>query len=140
MLKLRHATGKHIGCNLDPSHLFWQQMDPLKMIRALKDVIFHVHAKDSKIDLANTTLNGVNDAKPYGDEMHRSWIFRTVGYGHSLSWWKDFVSELRLVGYDNVLSIEHEDSLMATDEGLMKAFATLKQAVIEKQPGAMFWA
>ena len=140
MLKLRNATGKNIGCNFDPSHFFWQSMDPLKMVRALKDVIFHVHAKDCKIDPTNTALNGVNDATPYGDVINRSWVFRTVGYGHSTSWWKDFVSELRLNGYDYVLSIEHEDSLMAMGEGLQKAFATLKEVVIDKKPGDIFWA
>lgn len=140
MLRIRNACGKNIGANLDPSHLFWQGMDPLKVIRALKDAIFHVHAKDCKIDPMNTDLNGVLDTKPYGDEINRSWIFRTVGYGHDIAWWKDFVSTLRLVGYDYVLSIEHEDSLMSMEEGLSKAFAALKDAVIQKKPGEMFWA
>jgi sugar phosphate isomerase/epimerase len=140
MLRLRKECGKTIGCNLDPSHLFWQGMDPLKVVRALKDAIFHVHAKDCKIDPSNTELNGVLDAKPYGNEIQRSWIFRSVGYGHDVSWWKDFVSQLRLVGYDHVLSIEHEDSLMDGAEGLKKAFATLKEAVIAKKPGPMYWA
>ncbi|MHA1339290.1 MAG: sugar phosphate isomerase/epimerase family protein [Promethearchaeota archaeon] len=140
MLRIRKACGKNIGANFDPSHLFWQSMDPLKMIRTLKDAIFHVHAKDCKIDEINTALNGCNDPTPYGDEINRSWIFRTVGYGHDLSWWKDFVSQLRLVGYDYVLSIEHEDSLMAMEEGLQKAFDCLKEAVISKKPGELYWA
>ncbi|MBD3354129.1 MAG: TIM barrel protein [Candidatus Lokiarchaeota archaeon] len=140
MLKLREATGKNIGANFDPSHLFWQNMDPLKMVRKLSDCIFHVHAKDCKIDPSNTALNGCNDATPYGDEIHRSWIFRTVGYGHDVSWWKNFVSELRLIEYDKVLSIEHEDSLMAMDEGLTKAFTCLKEAVISRKPGDLYWA
>lgn len=140
MLRLRNATGKNLGANFDPSHLFWQSMDPLVMIRTLKDAIFHVHAKDCKIDPINTALNGCNDATAYGDEINRSWIFRTVGYGHDLSWWKDFVSQLRLIKYDYVLSIEHEDSLMSMEEGLQKAFDCLKQVVIAKKPGELFWA
>jgi sugar phosphate isomerase/epimerase len=140
LFKLRNACGKNIGANFDPSHMFWQGMDPIRMVRELKDAIFHVHAKDCKIDPYNTAINGVNDAKPYGDEIHRSWIFRTVGYGHDISWWKDFVSNLRMVGYDKVLSIEHEDSLMSFEEGLSKAFAALKEAVIIKKPGELFWA
>jgi sugar phosphate isomerase/epimerase len=140
MLKIRNATNKNIGCNFDPSHLFWQNMDPLKIVRTLKDCIFHVHAKDCRIDPDNTALNGCNDAKPYGDELNRSWIFRTVGYGHDITWWKSFVSELRLIKYDKVLSIEHEDSLMAMGEGLQKAYDCLKQVVIEYMPGKMFWA
>ncbi len=140
LLRIRDACGKVLGANFDPSHLFWQGMDPLRMIRRLKDAIFHVHAKDVKVDAANTELNGVLDTKPYGDEVNRSWIFRTVGYGHDVSWWKAFVSELRMIGYDYVLSIEHEDSLMSNVEGLRKAIATLKEAVISEKAGKMFWA
>ncbi len=140
MLKLRENTGDNIGCNFDPSHFFWQNMDPLKMVRALKDCIFHVHAKDCKIDPSNVALNGCNDAKPYGDEINRSWIFRTVGYGHSEKWWKDFVSELKLINYDGVLSIEHEDSLMAMEEGLQKSYSLLDDVIVKKNPGEMFWA
>ncbi len=128
MLKIRDACGKVIGCNLDPSHLFWQGMDPLKIVRKLKDAIFHVHAKDVKIDPTNTELNGVLDSKSYGDEINRSWIFRSVGYGHEISWWKAFVPELRMNGYDNVLSIEHEDSLMAGDERLEKSICRAERS------------
>ena len=72
--------------------------------------------------------------------LHRAWTFRAVGYGHTLTWWRDFVSNLRMIGYDDVLSIEHEDSLMSTREGLYKAMETLKASVITEQPGEMFWA
>ena len=64
------------------------------------------------------------------DEAHRSWIFRSVGYGNDLLYWKDIISALRLVGYDYAISIEHEDSLMSQNEGLMKAVETLKSAII----------
>jgi sugar phosphate isomerase/epimerase len=140
LLKLRKEVGTVIGANLDPSHLFWQGMDPLRVVRKLGKAIYHVHAKDTAIDPVNTEVNGVLDVKPYGNEIERSWIFRSVGYGHSLDWWKRFVSELRLVGYDYVLSIEHEDSLMSPEEGFKKAFALLKEAVISEEAGAMWWA
>lgn len=140
LLRIRELCGKNIGVNLDPSHLFWQGMDPLRVIRQLKDSIFHVHAKDCHIDPQNTSLNGVLDATPYTDEINRSWIFRTIGYGHDIKWWKDFVSELRLVAYDYVLSIEHEDSLMDTMEGLKKAIATLREILLVKKPNKAFWA
>lgn len=140
LLRLRNACGKNLGANFDPSHLFWQGMDPIASVRKLGDAIFHVHAKDCRIDPANTAVNGVLDTKPYGDEINRSWIFRTCGYGHSLEWWKDFVSTLRMVGYDGVLSIEHEDGLMSAPEGLAKAVAFLKQALIFEERGAMTWA
>lgn len=140
MLKLRNACGKNLGANFDPSHLFWQGMDPIESVRALGDAIFHVHAKDSKVDETNKAVNGVLDTKHYGDELHRTWIFRTVGYGHGKEWWNDFVSMLRLVGYDGVLSIEHEDSLMSNMEGLSKAVALLKETLLFQDRGAITWA
>ena len=90
---------------------------------------------------ANTSVNGVLDTKHYGDEIHRSWIFRTVGYGNGEDFWRAFVSNLRLVGYDKVLSIEHEDSLMTIDEGLKKAVEFLDKLMIkEAKPTGMRWA
>ena len=139
-LKLRAATGPNLGVNFDPSHLFWQGIDPVASVRNLTDAIFHVHAKDTKIDRLNCDVNGVLDTKPYGQEIKRSWVFRSVGYGHDYGFWKDFISNLRLVGYDHVLSIEHEDSLMSMGEGLRKAVETLKACVIEEKQGKMFWA
>ena len=140
MLKLRKECGNNLGANFDPSHLFWQGMDPCESVKALGNAIYHVHAKDSRVDPQNTAVNGVLDTKHYGDEAKRSWIFRTCGYGHSLEWWKDFFSTLRLVGYDGPISIEHEDSLMSSWEGLTKAVDFLKQAMIFEKPSAMTWA
>lgn len=139
LLRLREAAGEAIGCNFDPSHLFWQGIDPVVAVRKLGDAIYHVHAKDTKIDPLNATLNGVLDAKPYSDEIHRSWIFRTVGYGHSYDFWKDFLSTLRLVGYDYVLSIEHEDSLMSAREGIEKAVTFLKEILLREKPRKIQW-
>ncbi|MBQ4208092.1 MAG: sugar phosphate isomerase/epimerase [Clostridia bacterium] len=132
LLKLRHAVGPEIGANLDLSHLMWQGMDSASVIRALgkENAIFHFHAKDTKVDPANTAVTGVLDTKPYGDEINRSWIFRAVGYGHDVLYWRDVISNLRMVGYDYAISIEHEDSLMSQSEGLKKAVDTLKQALI----------
>jgi sugar phosphate isomerase/epimerase len=140
LLKLRNAIGPEIGCNFDPSHLFWQGVDIASAIRACGDSIYHFHAKDCKLDRQNIAANGVLDSKPYTDEIHRSWIFRTVGYGNDLSQWKEIVSNLRMVGYDRVLSIEHEDSLMSSEEGLKKAVAFLKSVVISEKPGEAYWA
>lgn len=140
MLKIREAVGEELGANLDPSHLVWQGMDPIAVIKELKDAIFHFHAKDTKIDAANTALNGVLDTRHYSDELNRSWIFRTVGYGNDYAYWKDIISTLRMVGYDYAISIEHEDSLMSSLEGLQKACDFLKQVIISEPVGKMFWA
>ena len=141
LLKLRAAVGDVIGANFDPSHLIWQGMDPVAAIRELQGAIYHFHAKDTKIDAINVAKNGVLDTKHYGDEIHRAWIFRTVGYGNGETYWRDMVSNLRLCGYDRVLSIEHEDSLMTIDEGLAKAVAFLSDICIyEEKPTTMSWA
>ena len=145
LLKLRNGVGKNgewIGANFDPSHLWWQGIDPLLAVRELgkEGALFHCHAKDTRIDPHNSALNGNLDTKSYADIAGRSWSFRSVGYGHGVDWWRDFVSTLRTVGYDYVLSIEHEDGLMSPMEGLRKAVSTLKQAIIEEPAGEMFWA
>lgn len=141
LLRLRSAVGSVIGANFDPSHLIWQGIDPVAAIRELGDAIYHVHAKDTKVDKYNTAKNGVLDTGKYTNEAGRSWIFRTVGYGHDAQYWRDMISNLRLVGYDRVLSIEHEDSLMSLDEGLAKAVEFLRASVIgEEKPSSISWA
>ncbi|WP_230398590.1 sugar phosphate isomerase/epimerase family protein [Novisyntrophococcus fermenticellae] len=142
LLRLREAVGPEIGANFDPSHLIWQGMDPCVCIRELgkAGALFHFHAKDTKIDTANTNLNGVLDTGHYSDEINRSWIFRSVGYGHGEEYWKAIISELRLAGYDYAISIEHEDSLMSGNEGLQKAIQCLKNVLLYEDRGAMYWA
>ncbi len=142
LLKLRAAVGEEIGANFDPSHLFWQGIDPVAAIKNLggKGAIFHFHAKDSRVDVHNCAQNGVLDNKHYGDVGERGWVFRSVGYGHSYAVWNDMISMLRVVGYDGAISIEHEDSLMSPDEGLTKAIEFLKKVLIFEQAGEMWWA
>ena len=139
MLKLREAAGPSIGCNYDPSHMFWQGIDPIKAIRVLGDSIFHVHAKDTQIYDYNLPKTGVLDTKKYTDERNRSWIFRTVGYGHDAGWWTEFISTLRMYGYDYVLSIEHEDTLMSPEEGLTKGANFLNEIMIKEGTTAAWW-
>ena len=79
------------------------------------------------------------DTKTYADEIGRSWIFRTVGYGHSYDVWKDIISSLRLVGYDGAISIEHEDTLMAPMEGLVKAIEFLQDVIIDGSTKDAWW-
>ena len=142
LLRLRREVGPEIGANFDPSHLIWQGMDPCVAIRELgrEGAIYHFHAKDTKIDAVNTRVNGVLDTTHYGQELERSWIFRTVGYGHGEDYWRDIISQLRMVGYDYAISIEHEDGLMSGREGLEKAISFLKNVLIYEDRGAMYWA
>ena len=139
MLRLRSIAGPNVGCNFDPSHLFWQNIDPIAAVRLLQDAIFHVHAKDTQLYPANLPRTGVLDTKPYTQERDRSWIFRTCGYGHGAEFWSELISTLRMFGYDYVVSIEHEDSLLSPEEGLTKAANFLNGIVIREQPGAAWW-
>lgn len=142
VLKLRAAVGDIIGANFDPSHLFWQGINPVEAIKYLgkENAIYHFHAKDTRIDEVNTNVNGVLDTKNYGDILNRSWVFRTVGYGHGKEIWNDIISTLKAVGYDGAISIEHEDGLMSPKEGLEKAVTFLKEVLIYEKAGEMWWA
>ena len=139
MLRMRAAAGEALGCNFDASHLFWNGVDPVAAIRELGDAIYHVHGKDVCVDHLNTQINGCIDPKPYAQVRDRSWNFRTIGYGHDLKIWKDIVSALRVVGYDYVISIEHEDPLMSADEGLRKAVRALQECIVGEKAGPMHW-
>ena len=137
--RLREIAGPAVGANLDPSHLFYQGMDPLVVVRALGEgFVFHVHAKDTRIDPQEMALNGGLDTRPTkGLPGTRSWDYRTVGYGHDAHWWRDFVTVLRLAGYDGVLSVEHEDRLMSPEEGILKSVAFLQPLVVRTMPAAI---
>jgi len=139
MLRLREEAGPALGCNFDPSHLWWNNADPVAAIRRLGEAIFHVHGKDVIVDGLNVQYNGCNDNQPYDRIPQRSWTFRSIGYGHDLKAWNDIVSALRMVDYDYVISIEHEDALMSPEEGLAKGVATLQAATITQPAGEMFW-
>jgi sugar phosphate isomerase/epimerase len=138
-LRLREAAGKNIGVNFDPSHLFWQGADIPVTIRALGDCIFHVHAKDCALNPQNIARNGVLDAKSYRQMADRSWLFRTVGWGHDEVVWKQIVSALRMTGYDYVISIEHEDALASVNEGLESAAAFLSRVILHDPPVEPWW-
>lgn len=142
MLKLREATSSAIGANLDPSHLWWQGIDPVAAIKILgkANAIHHFHAKDTYIDQDNVNMYGLTDMQPYSNIQTRAWNFRSVGYGHSIQVWSDIISALRTYGYDHVVSIEHEDPIMSIEEGFMKAVQNLKSVNIAEEPTHMWWA
>jgi sugar phosphate isomerase/epimerase len=138
-LRLRQAVGPNLGVNFDPSHFFWQGVDVPAAIRALGDGIFHVHAKDVALDPHNVAVNGVIDTKSYRRMAERSWLFRSVGWGHDELEWKRIVSALRLSGYDYVMSIEHEDALASIDEGLGAAVSLLSRVILTEPPVDAWW-
>lgn len=137
---LHEAVGSDsLGVNLDLSHLFWQQADPQAVIREFNQAIFHFHAKDTRMDQINTAKNGVLDSKHFKEGINRSWNHHTVGYGHDVLVWKDIIRNLRLVGYDGAISIEHEDPLASRDEGLQHAIDFLKDILLTEDSPDLWW-
>jgi sugar phosphate isomerase/epimerase len=129
LFRLRDAVGPVVGANFDPSHLFWMGADPLAATRALAPAIYHVHAKDTRIDAAVASVNSLIDTTPTDRLAERSWSYVTLGYGHDLRWWREFCTLLRLMGYDDVLSIEHEDQMLPPLEGVRRSVDLLRSVI-----------
>ena len=123
-----------LGLNFDPSHLLRMGINPERFVDDFADRIYHVHAKDTRVDPHEMALNGVVDMRSFENLAERTWAYRTLGFGHDARWWKEFVSALRQVGYDGVLSIEHEDLLMSAEEGIVKSVEFLRPIAITTQP------
>ena len=117
--------------NLDPSNLFWQQIDPLTAVEELGDAIFHVHAKDTSFDPDLVARNGILDTKEHTPDGERSWVYRVVGRGHGSGFWRALIQKLHSSGYEGALSIEHEDLSVDPEEGIREAADLLGSALAE---------
>jgi sugar phosphate isomerase/epimerase len=129
LFRLREVVGPMVGANLDPSHLFWMAADPLAAVRALGEAIHHVHAKDTHINPAVAAVNGQIDVTPMDRLDARAWSYVTLGDGHEIGWWRQFCAALRDAGYDDVLSIEHEDVALPPIEGVRRSVVLLSEAI-----------
>jgi sugar phosphate isomerase/epimerase len=129
LLKLRNAIGPVLGANLDPSHLFWMGADPLVAAEALGDAIYHVHAKDTLLNAPVQAVDSLLENGSLMDISSRSWSYITLGFGHGEQWWRQFCYRLKMAGYDGWLSIEHEDVLLNSLEGLEKSVRLLKSVM-----------
>ena len=144
--KLIELTGAtHLGVEMDASHLFWQQADPIAVVRELGPLIFHAAAKDVRIN-PNARLNGVLDngfrrlspdeprVNLGGDEWANewpkdsSWDFVALGKGHDTAYWTEFIRALHEVDPHMCLNIEHEDTELGRIEGLEVAAKVLTDA------------
>jgi sugar phosphate isomerase/epimerase len=126
LLKLRQHVGPVVGANLDPSHLFWMGADPLIAAEALGEAVYHVHAKDTFLNAPKQAVTSLLENGSLTDIPARSWSYITLGFGHGEEWWRQFCYRLKMAGYDGWLSIEHEDVLLNSLEGLEKSVALLK--------------
>ena len=130
LLRLREQVGETVGANYDPSHPMWMGADPIAAVRHLGSAIYYVHAKDTRVEPVPAGIDGTLDSRPGTDYQTRSWNYITLGYGHGEEWWRHFCTALKQAGYDDVLSIEHEDMMMSPIEGMRKSVALLRKVAI----------
>jgi sugar phosphate isomerase/epimerase len=121
--------GPNLAMNLDPSHFFWQGIDPLAMVDRLGDAIGFVHGKDTLEAPENRSLNGVLDSRWPGRPEQMPWNFSTVGRGRDRSWWRSFLEALRRAGYDGPVSIEYEDPFETAEASIREAAALLAEEI-----------
>jgi sugar phosphate isomerase/epimerase len=126
---LAERTGPNVGVNLDPSHFWWQGIDPVAVVDALGDRIGFAHGKDTTIYPDRVRLRGVIDAAYPVDPARAPWHFSAVGDGHEVGEWRRLLAALRRAGYDGVVSIEYEDPVRAPEEAIEASAATLREAM-----------
>ncbi len=126
LLKLRAEIGPVLGANLDPSHLFWMGANPLAAADALGLAVHHVHAKDTLLNPPVQATTGLLENGSLMNIAARSWSYITLGFGHGEEWWRSFCYRLLMAGYDGWLSVEHEDVMLNSHEGLAKSVALLQ--------------
>jgi sugar phosphate isomerase/epimerase len=131
LLRLREAIGPVVGANYDPSHLMWMGADPIAAIDALGDAIYHVHAKDTRIEPTVGVRSRLETASP-GQAGVRAWNYVTLGHGHDAEFWREFCSALGRAGYDDVLSIEHEDQTMDPVEAVTESVELLRRVTAQQ--------
>ena len=126
LLRLREAVGPIIGATVDPSHLFWQQMDPIAVVYALGPAVHHVQLKDTQLIPDQMATAGVLDHRPFSDPRQRAWIQRTIGRGHDAAFWSAFLGTLTATGYRGSVSIENEDPFQSYEDGVREAAMLLR--------------
>jgi sugar phosphate isomerase/epimerase len=126
-----------VAVNLDPSHFFWQEADPLVVMGHLHGRIGFAHGKDTLIQLDNRARNGILDARWPGEAKEMPWVFSTPGDVHDAGWWTRFVAGLASAGHDGTISIEYEDPYRSPTEGITVAAAVLAAAIDGQRSGVV---
>jgi sugar phosphate isomerase/epimerase len=134
--RLRGETGDNVKVNLDPSHFWWQGIDPIASIEALAEHIGFAHGKDTLLHPERIALHGVMDFRWPSDAATMPWHFAAVGRGRSIDEWSRLLCALRAAGYDGPISIEHEDPELGPEEGIAASLAGLRAAMEAAVPGA----
>lgn len=129
LLKLRNEVGDMVGMNFDPSHLFWMGGDPIAAVRTLGSAIYHVHAKDVRIERGINDAQGLIDVKPMESFASRSWNYVALGHGHDVGYWKEFFTVVKMSGYEGPVVLEMEDLTMDPLTGVKKSVNVLKESL-----------
>jgi sugar phosphate isomerase/epimerase len=127
------GAGESLAVNLDPSHFFWQSIDPIAVVRALGRHIGYAHGKDTRFNQSSVALNGVLDNRWPMPAEKMPWTFAGVGRGHDREWWAQFLKALAEVGFDGTISIEHEDPFVSPEEGIVESARLLDE--LKLRPG-----
>ncbi len=137
LLRLREAVGPVVGANMDPSHLMWMGADPIQSVKALDGAIYHVHAKDTRLESEQMGLTSRLETLPFDRVGDRAWNYITLGDGHPgrTTFWSEFITALHASGYTGTLSIEHEDLACTPVEGVRRSVDLLR-AVLTAEPAA----
>jgi len=125
--RLAEVTGENVKVNLDPSHFWWQGIDPVTAVRALAGRIGFVHGKDTLIHPDRVALHGVLDFRWPGAEM--PWHFCAVGRGRPAAQWRALFGALAEAGYRGPVSIEHEDPDLSPEAGIEASLDGLRAAL-----------
>lgn len=132
-LRLAGRAGPNLGVNFDPSHFWWQGIDPVSVIEDVGDRIGFAHGKDTLIHPDRVRRNGVIDWRFPVDPDEATWHFAAVGTGHSVEEWASLLAALRAAGYDGDVSIEHEDPRMGPEAGIDASLAALRAALMQPE-------
>ena len=104
--------------------------DPILSARELGAAIHHVHGKDVRLERHLSGVNGVMETKEVTDVANRAWNYVAVGCGQDLQWWKEFFSSVvKMMGYDEEVSLEMEDLTMSVEAGVRTSIQALKQTL-----------
>jgi sugar phosphate isomerase/epimerase len=127
--RLAAVTGRNVGVNLDPSHFWWQGIDPVRVVEAVGDGIGFAHGKDTLVHSDRVAVHGVLDYRFPVDPDTAAWHFAAVGDGHSDDEWRRLIAAIRATGYDGVISIEHEDPRLEPEDGVLRSADGLRRAL-----------
>ena len=118
-----------LGLCYDPSHLYWLGIEYIQPIRDFADRIYHAHAKDTEILLDGRNRYGIYGRQLNGTAPASWWRYRLPGYGH-VDWYR-YLDTLYQVGYDGVLSVEHEDPVWSdTPEQALRGLQLARQFLL----------